>query len=66
MRAAEARPAAAARCVGATAADLTDDTAAEASGAVAAAEVYAARAVVEAGSALFEVAGIRPPRHGLL
>lgn len=65
VRAGEARPAAAARSVGAAAADLTDDTAAEAALAVAAAEVDAARAVVEAGSALFEV-GTRLPPHGLL
>ncbi|MEV5341947.1 SfnB family sulfur acquisition oxidoreductase [Streptomyces sp. NPDC052676] len=59
VRAAEALLATAARSVDAARADLTDDTAAEASIAVAAAKVTAAEAAVEAGSALFEVAGTR-------
>ncbi|MES4905419.1 MULTISPECIES: SfnB family sulfur acquisition oxidoreductase [unclassified Streptomyces] len=59
VRAAEALLAAAARSVDAARADLTDDTAAEASIAVAAAKVSAANAAVEVGSALFEVSGTR-------
>jgi alkylation response protein AidB-like acyl-CoA dehydrogenase len=59
VRAAEALLAAAARSVDAARADLTDDSAADASLAVAAARVAAAEAAVEAGSALFEVAGTR-------
>ena len=39
--------------------ELTDETAADASIAVAAAKVHAARTAVEASSALFEVAGTR-------
>ncbi|MFF6952973.1 SfnB family sulfur acquisition oxidoreductase [Streptomyces iakyrus] len=49
----------AARAVDAARADLTDDSAAAASIAVATAKVAAAEAAVEAGSALFEVAGTR-------
>ncbi|GAA2262792.1 SfnB family sulfur acquisition oxidoreductase [Streptomyces indiaensis] len=59
VRAADALLAAAARSVDAARADLTDDTAAEASIAVAAAKVTAAQAAVDLGSALFEVAGTR-------
>ncbi|MGW5233298.1 SfnB family sulfur acquisition oxidoreductase [Streptomyces nodosus] len=59
VRAADALLAAAARSVDAARADLTDDSAAEASIAVAAAKVTAAEAAVEVGSALFEVAGTR-------
>ncbi|MFD7502338.1 SfnB family sulfur acquisition oxidoreductase [Streptomyces sp. NPDC059850] len=59
VRAAEALLSAAARAVDAARADLTDDTAAEASIAVATAKVSAATAAVEAGSALFEVSGTR-------
>ncbi|MGW6731853.1 SfnB family sulfur acquisition oxidoreductase [Streptomyces sp. NPDC055013] len=59
VRAAEALLATAARSVDAARADLTDDSAAETSIAVAAAKVTAAEAAVEAGSALFEVAGTR-------
>ncbi|MGF0175411.1 SfnB family sulfur acquisition oxidoreductase [Streptomyces sp. Marseille-Q5077] len=59
VRAADALLATAARSVDAARADLTDDSAAEASIAVAAAKVTAAEAAVEAGSALFEVAGTR-------
>ncbi|MFF4979407.1 SfnB family sulfur acquisition oxidoreductase [Streptomyces sp. NPDC001046] len=49
----------AARLVDAARADLTDDSAAEASIAVAAAKVTAAEAAVEIAGALFEVAGTR-------
>ncbi|MFE7273823.1 SfnB family sulfur acquisition oxidoreductase [Streptomyces sp. NPDC057623] len=59
VRAADALLAAAARSVDAARADLTDDSAAEASIAVAAAKVTAAEAAVEVGSALFEVSGTR-------
>ncbi|MGW0990174.1 SfnB family sulfur acquisition oxidoreductase [Streptomyces sp. NPDC002486] len=59
VRAADALLAAAAGAVDAARADLTDDTAAEASIAVAAAKVTAAQAAVDLGSALFEVAGTR-------
>ncbi|MFE9356153.1 SfnB family sulfur acquisition oxidoreductase [Streptomyces olivaceoviridis] len=59
VRAADALLAAAARSVDAGRADLTDDSAAAASIAVAAAKVTAAEAAVEVGSALFEVAGTR-------
>jgi SfnB family sulfur acquisition oxidoreductase len=65
VRAAEALLAAAARSVDAARADLTDDTAAEASIAVAAAKVSAANAAVEVGSALFEVSGTRSARDTL-
>lgn len=59
VRASEALLREAARTVDAAAADLDDDTAAEASLAVAAAKVQAARAAVEVSSALFEVSGTR-------
>ncbi|MFJ2021995.1 SfnB family sulfur acquisition oxidoreductase [Streptomyces nodosus] len=59
VRAADALLATAARSVDAARADLTDDSAAEASIAVAAAKVTAAEAAVEVGSALFEVSGTR-------
>ncbi|OAH09711.1 SfnB family sulfur acquisition oxidoreductase [Streptomyces jeddahensis] len=65
VRAAEALLAAAARSVDAARADLTDDTAAEASIAVAAAKVTAANAAVEVGSALFEVSGTRSALNAL-
>ncbi|MER6471464.1 SfnB family sulfur acquisition oxidoreductase [Streptomyces collinus] len=58
-RAAEALLREAARAVDDARADLTDDTAAEASIAVAAAKVTAAEAAVEVASALFEVSGTR-------
>ncbi|MET9760761.1 SfnB family sulfur acquisition oxidoreductase [Streptomyces sp. NPDC006372] len=59
VRAAEALLREAARTVDAARDDLTDDSAAEASIAVAAAKVTAAEAAVEVGSALFEVSGTR-------
>ncbi|AYN42902.1 SfnB family sulfur acquisition oxidoreductase [Streptomyces dangxiongensis] len=59
LRAAEALLREAARAVDAARARLTDDSAAEASIAVAAAKVRAAQAAVEVASALFEVAGTR-------
>lgn len=59
VRAAEALLREAAGAVDAARADLTDDSAAEASIAVATAKVTAAEAAVEIGSALFEVAGTR-------
>ncbi|MFE2601347.1 SfnB family sulfur acquisition oxidoreductase [Streptomyces sp. NPDC059396] len=59
VRVGEALLAAAADAVDAATADLTDDSAAEASIAVAAAKVRAAEAAVETSSALFEVAGTR-------
>lgn len=59
VRASEALLREAARTVDAASAGLTDDTAAEASLAVAAAKVQAARAAVEVSSALFEVSGTR-------
>ncbi|WP_030243398.1 SfnB family sulfur acquisition oxidoreductase [Streptomyces sp. NRRL S-455] len=59
VRAAEALLREAARAVDAARADLTDDSAAQASIAVATAKVTAAEAAVEVGSALFEVAGTR-------
>lgn len=59
LRSAEALLREAARAVDAAHARLTDDSAAEASIAVAAAKVRAARAAVEVASALFEVAGTR-------
>ncbi|MEU0585171.1 SfnB family sulfur acquisition oxidoreductase [Streptomyces sp. NPDC006132] len=59
VRAAEALLREAAGAVDAARADLTDDSAAEASIAVATAKVTAAEAAVEVGSALFEVAGTR-------
>ncbi|WP_329139216.1 SfnB family sulfur acquisition oxidoreductase [Streptomyces sp. NBC_01476] len=58
-RAADALLAAAAEAVDTATADLTDDSAAEASIAVAAAKVQAATAAVEISSALFELAGTR-------
>ncbi|MFJ6213742.1 SfnB family sulfur acquisition oxidoreductase [Streptomyces sp. NPDC092296] len=65
LRAAEALLVAAARAVDAATADLTDDTAAEASIAVAAAKAYAGTAAVDTGSALFELAGTRAALDGL-
>ncbi|MGA5540959.1 SfnB family sulfur acquisition oxidoreductase [Mycobacterium sp. NPDC051198] len=59
VRGAQALLAEAARQVDAARADLTKDSAAEASIAVAIAKVAAARAAVEAGSALFEFGGTR-------
>jgi SfnB family sulfur acquisition oxidoreductase len=59
VRAAEALLREAARTVDAARADLTDDSAAEASVAVAAAKVQAAQAAVEVAGALFEVSGTR-------
>ncbi|MFE6823211.1 SfnB family sulfur acquisition oxidoreductase [Streptomyces sp. NPDC057690] len=65
VRAAQALLREAARSVDAARADLTDDTAAGASLAVAAAKVQAARAAVEVSSALFEVSGTRSALHSL-
>ncbi|WP_327673755.1 MULTISPECIES: SfnB family sulfur acquisition oxidoreductase [unclassified Streptomyces] len=65
VRASDALLAAAARSVDAARADLTDDTAAEASIAVAAAKVTAAEVAVEAGSALFELSGTRSALNSL-
>ncbi|MFI6206383.1 SfnB family sulfur acquisition oxidoreductase [Streptomyces sp. NPDC051041] len=59
VRASEALLREAARTVDAAAARLTDDSAAEASLAVAAAKAHAAAAAVEVAGALFEVAGTR-------
>ncbi|MFF3501635.1 SfnB family sulfur acquisition oxidoreductase [Streptomyces sp. NPDC003247] len=59
VRASEALLREAARAVDAAGADLTDDSAAEASVAVAAAKVEAGRAAVEVAGALFEVSGTR-------
>ncbi|MCC2268884.1 SfnB family sulfur acquisition oxidoreductase [Streptomyces sp. CT1-17] len=59
VRASEALLSEAARTVDAASAGLTDDSAAEASIAVAAAKVQAARTAVEVGSAVFEVSGTR-------
>lgn len=59
VRGAEALLAAAARAVDTARGRLDDDTAAEASIAVAAAKVAAANAAVETGSSLFEVSGTR-------
>jgi SfnB family sulfur acquisition oxidoreductase len=59
VRASDALLVAAATAVDAAGADLTDDTAAEASIAVAAAKVHAAATAVDTASALFEVAGTR-------
>ncbi|MBK3629877.1 SfnB family sulfur acquisition oxidoreductase [Streptomyces sp. MBT49] len=64
-KAAEALLREAARSVDAARADLRDDTAAEASVAVAAAKVQAARAAVEVSSALFEVSGTRSAADSL-
>ncbi|MEU5071473.1 SfnB family sulfur acquisition oxidoreductase [Streptomyces asoensis] len=65
IKAAEALLREAARSVDAARADLSDDTAAEASVAVAAAKVQAARAAVEVSSALFEVSGTRSAADSL-
>ncbi|MFJ4787404.1 SfnB family sulfur acquisition oxidoreductase [Streptomyces sp. NPDC088794] len=65
VRSAEALLREAARAVDAARADLTDDTAAEASVAVAAAKVQAAQAAVEVAGALFEVAGTRSALNSL-
>ncbi|MGW3288963.1 SfnB family sulfur acquisition oxidoreductase [Streptomyces sp. NPDC001002] len=65
VRSAEALLREAARAVDAARADLTDDTAAEASIAVAAAKVQAAQAAVEVAGALFEVAGTRSALNSL-
>ncbi|MBO4258269.1 SfnB family sulfur acquisition oxidoreductase [Streptomyces griseorubiginosus] len=65
VRACEALLREAARTVDAARADLTDDSAAEASIAVAAAKVEAARAAVDVTSALFEVAGTRSALNSL-
>ncbi|MFF4833816.1 SfnB family sulfur acquisition oxidoreductase [Streptomyces sp. NPDC001315] len=59
VRASEALLREAARAVDAARADLTDDTAAEASIAVAAAKVQAANTAVDVAGALFEVSGTR-------
>jgi SfnB family sulfur acquisition oxidoreductase len=59
VRASEALLREAARAVDAARADLSDDSAAEAAIAVAAAKAHAAQTAVEAGSALFEVSGTR-------
>ncbi|WP_055564321.1 SfnB family sulfur acquisition oxidoreductase [Streptomyces atriruber] len=65
VRAATALLESAAQAVDTAAARLTDDTAAEASIAVAAAKAYAAETAVDTGSALFEVAGTRAALDGL-
>ncbi|NEA98357.1 SfnB family sulfur acquisition oxidoreductase [Streptomyces sp. SID13726] len=65
VRASEALLREAARAVDTAGVDLTDDTAAEASLAVAAAKVQAARAAVEVSSALFEVSGTRAALNSL-
>ncbi|MGW2648060.1 SfnB family sulfur acquisition oxidoreductase [Streptomyces sp. NPDC001393] len=65
VRAAEALLKEAARTVDAARDHLTDDSAAEASIAVAAAKVRAAEAAVEVASALFEVAGTRSALNSL-
>ena len=65
VRASEALLREAARAVDRAQADLTDDSAAEASLAVAAAKVSAAQAAVEVASALFEVAGTRSALNSL-
>ncbi|MBQ0825091.1 SfnB family sulfur acquisition oxidoreductase [Streptomyces tagetis] len=59
VRASEALLREAARTVDTARADLTDDTAADASIAVAAAKVQAAQSAVEVANALFEVSGTR-------
>ncbi|MCX4878565.1 MULTISPECIES: SfnB family sulfur acquisition oxidoreductase [unclassified Streptomyces] len=64
-RASEALLREAARAIDAARADLTDDTAAEASIAVAAAKVQAAQTAVEVASALFEVSGTRSALNSL-
>ncbi|MFD5267950.1 SfnB family sulfur acquisition oxidoreductase [Streptomyces sp. NPDC058335] len=65
VRASEALLREAARTVDVAAAGLTDDTAAEASVAVAAAKVHAAHTAVEVAGALFEVSGTRSALHSL-
>ncbi|MCX5337079.1 SfnB family sulfur acquisition oxidoreductase [Streptomyces sp. NBC_00140] len=65
VRAAEALLREAARAVEAARADLTDDSAAEASIAVAAAKVQAANAAVDVASALIEVSGTRSVLNSL-
>src|SRR3954452_1072782 len=65
LRASEALLREAARTVDAARADLTDDSAAEASIAVAAARVRAAQAAVEVAGALFEVSGTRSALNSL-
>lgn len=65
VRASEALLREAARAVDAARADLTDDSAAEASIAVAAAKVQAAQAAVDVASALFEVSGTRSALNSL-
>ncbi|MFF4272259.1 SfnB family sulfur acquisition oxidoreductase [Streptomyces sp. NPDC001536] len=65
VRASEALLREAARAVEAAQADLTDDSAAEASIAVAAAKVQAANAAVDVASALFEVSGTRSALNSL-
>ena len=65
VRASEALLREAARSVDAARADLTDDSAAEASIAVAAAKVQAAQAAVDVASALFEVSGTRSALNSL-
>ncbi|MFF1301971.1 SfnB family sulfur acquisition oxidoreductase [Streptomyces sp. NPDC058307] len=65
VRASEALLREAAQAVDAARADLTDDSAAEASIAVAAAKVQAAQAAVEVASALFEVSGTRSALNSL-
>lgn len=64
-RASEALLREAAQAVEAARADLTDDSAAEASIAVAAAKVQSAQAAVEVASALFEVSGTRSALNSL-
>ncbi|MEU0409294.1 SfnB family sulfur acquisition oxidoreductase [Streptomyces griseorubiginosus] len=65
VRASEALLREAARAVDRARADLTDDSTAEASIAVAAAKVPAARAAVDVASALFEVSGTRAALNSL-
>jgi SfnB family sulfur acquisition oxidoreductase len=65
VRASEALLREAARRVDAARADLTEDSAAEASIAVAAAKAHAARTAVEVAGALFEVAGTRSALNSL-
>ncbi|RPF30776.1 SfnB family sulfur acquisition oxidoreductase [Streptomyces sp. TLI_185] len=65
VRASEALLRDSARAVEAARTDLTDDTAAEASIAVAAAKVQAAQTAVEVASALFEVSGTRAALNSL-
>ncbi|MFE3035005.1 SfnB family sulfur acquisition oxidoreductase [Streptomyces canus] len=65
VRASEALLREAARAVDAARADLTDDSAAEASVAVAVAKVQAAQAAVDVAGALFEVSGTRSALNSL-